>query len=106
MFTLSVARGGYDSELQCDAEDSFCHCFGCDAGGAIDKFHVIAHASEAMDKMHRIEQYFDPSRQGLRRALLRDRSKRAVMIAGNARILPHRPLRRRVPRSCSIGPVS
>jgi transposase len=38
-----------------------------------DKFHVIAHASAAVDKMRRIEQRTDPSLKGLRWKLLRDR---------------------------------
>ena len=40
-----------------------------------DKFHVIAHASEAIDKMRRLEQKLDPSLKGLRWALLKDRGK-------------------------------
>ncbi len=31
---------------------------------AFDKFHVIAHASEAIDKMRRLEQKTDPSLKG------------------------------------------
>jgi len=40
-----------------------------------DKFHVVAHASQAVDKMRRIEQKTDPALKGLRWALLKDRSK-------------------------------
>jgi len=40
-----------------------------------DKFHVIAHASTAIDKTRRLEQKLDPSIKGLRWALLKDRSK-------------------------------
>jgi transposase len=40
-----------------------------------DKFHVVAHASLALDKTRRIEQKTDPSLKGLRWALLKDRSK-------------------------------
>jgi transposase len=40
-----------------------------------DKFHVIAHASEAVDKTRRVEQKRDPSLKGLRWVLLKDRSK-------------------------------
>ena len=40
-----------------------------------DKFHVIAHASEAIDKMRRLEQKLDPSLKGLRWVLLKDRGK-------------------------------
>jgi transposase len=38
-----------------------------------DKFHVIAHASTAVDKTRRIEQKADPTLKGLRWALLKDR---------------------------------
>jgi transposase len=40
-----------------------------------DKFHVVAHASQAVDKMRRIEQKTDPALKGLRWALLKDRRK-------------------------------
>lgn len=40
-----------------------------------DKFHVVAHASTAVDKMRRIEQKTAPSLKGLRWALLKDREK-------------------------------
>jgi len=40
-----------------------------------DKFHVIAHASAAVDEMRRLEQKTDPSLKGLRWALLKDKSK-------------------------------
>ena len=40
-----------------------------------DKFHVVAHASVAVDKTRRIEQKRDPGLKGLRWALLKDRSK-------------------------------
>jgi len=39
-----------------------------------DKFHVIAHASTAVDKTRRIEQKTDASLKGLRWKLLRDRA--------------------------------
>ena len=39
-----------------------------------DKFHVIAHASEAIDQMRRIEQNLDPSLRGKRWVLLKDRA--------------------------------
>ncbi|QDF96955.1 ISL3 family transposase [Azoarcus sp. DD4] len=47
-----------------------------------DKFHVIAHASTAVDKMRRIEQRTDPSLRGLRWKLLKDRD--ALGLAGRA----------------------
>ncbi|MFO1466422.1 MAG: transposase [Steroidobacteraceae bacterium] len=40
-----------------------------------DKFHVIAHASAAIDAMRRAEQKLDPSLKGLRWTLLKDRSR-------------------------------
>jgi transposase len=40
-----------------------------------DKFHVVAHASTALDKMRRIEQKTDPALKGLRWTLLRDRQR-------------------------------
>jgi transposase len=40
-----------------------------------DKFHVIWHASTAVDKMRRIEQRNDRSLKGLRWSLLKDRSR-------------------------------
>ena len=40
-----------------------------------DKFHVIAHASTAVDRTRRIEQKTDPSLKGLRWALLKDRER-------------------------------
>ena len=42
-----------------------------------DKFHVIAHASTAVDKTRRIEQRTDPSLKGLRWKLLKDRASLA-----------------------------
>jgi transposase len=40
-----------------------------------DKFHIIAHASAAIDKMRRLEQRTDPSLKGLRWTLLKDRGR-------------------------------
>jgi transposase len=40
-----------------------------------DKFHVIAHASSAIDKTRRIEQKTDPALKGVRWALLKDTSR-------------------------------
>jgi transposase len=40
-----------------------------------DKFHVVAHASVAVDKMRRLEQKTDPDLKGLRWALLKDRNR-------------------------------
>ncbi len=38
-----------------------------------DKFHVVAHASTALDRMRRLEQRTDPDLKGLRWTLLKDR---------------------------------
>ena len=43
-----------------------------------DKFHLIAHASEAIDKMRRIEQKLDQSIKGKRWVLLKDRAALTV----------------------------
>jgi transposase len=40
-----------------------------------DKFHVVAHASAAVDQMRRLEQHTDPSLKGLRWTLLKDRDR-------------------------------
>ena len=40
-----------------------------------DKFHVVAHASAAVDQMRRLEQRTDPSLKGLRWTLLKDRTR-------------------------------
>jgi len=40
-----------------------------------DKFHVVAHASAAVDKTRRVEQKTDPDLKGLRWALLKDRDR-------------------------------
>ena len=40
-----------------------------------DKFHVVAKASAAVDKMRRLEQRTDPSLKGLRWTLLKDRDR-------------------------------
>jgi transposase len=40
-----------------------------------DKFHVVAHASSAVDRMRRLEQRADPSLKGLRWTLLKGRDR-------------------------------
>ena len=40
-----------------------------------DKFHLIAHASAALDQARRLEQRADPSLKGLRWTLLKDRDR-------------------------------
>jgi transposase len=49
-----------------------------------DKFHIVAHASAAIDKMRRVEQRSDPSLKGLRWTLLRDRDR--LSEAGRAEL--------------------
>lgn len=46
-----------------------------DAQITFDKFHVIAHASKAVDETRRLEQKTDPDLKGLRWTLLKDREK-------------------------------
>lgn len=46
-----------------------------EAAVTFDKFHVIAHASHALDLTRRAEQKRDPELKGLRWALLKDRSR-------------------------------
>jgi transposase len=63
-----------------------------------DKFHIIAHASTAVDKTRRIEQKTDPSLKGLRWKLLRDRASltpdaRADLDALIARVTTKRTAR-------------
>ena len=48
-----------------------------------DKFHVIWHASTAVDKMRRIEQRSERSLKGLRWSLLKDRSRLSVRAAAD-----------------------
>ena len=48
-----------------------------------DKFHVIWHASMAVDKMRRIEQRTDKSLKGLRWSLLKDRSRLSPAAAAD-----------------------
>lgn len=46
-----------------------------DARITFDKFHVVAHANAAVDRMRRIEQRGDKSLKGMRWKLLKDRSR-------------------------------
>jgi transposase len=68
-----------------------------DARITFDKFHVIAHASQAVDNMRRLEQKTDPALKGLRWALLKDRSKlshdRQPISTGSSRNSPPNALR-------------
>jgi len=48
-----------------------------------DKFHVIWHASTAVDKMRRIEQRTDRSLKGMRWSLLKDRSRLSAAAAAD-----------------------
>jgi transposase len=61
-----------------DMSPAFIKGVGDNLGNAtitFDKFHVVAHASKAIDETRRREQRNDPSLKGLRWALLKDRSK-------------------------------
>jgi len=63
-----------------------------------DKFHIVAHASAAVDRMRRIEQRTDPALKGLRWPLLKDRDKlgaaqRADLDALVARVVSKRTAR-------------
>jgi transposase len=63
-----------------------------------DKFHVIAHASAAVDKTRRLEQKTDPSLKGLRWTLLKDRqrlseSQRADLDTFTAQVTTRRTAR-------------
>jgi transposase len=63
-----------------------------------DKFHVVAHASAALDKVRRLEQKTDPSLKGLRWVLLKDRqrlseSQRADLDAFTVQITTKRTAR-------------
>lgn len=48
-----------------------------------DKFHVVWHASSAVDKMRRIEQRTDRSLKGMRWSLLKDRSRLSAEAAAD-----------------------
>jgi transposase len=52
-----------------------------------DKFHVIGHASTAVDKMRRIEQKGDKSLKGMRWTLLKDSAKLNVAAAADLNAL-------------------
>jgi transposase len=52
-----------------------------------DKFHVVWHASSAVDKMRRIEQRTDRSLKGLRWSLLKDRSRLSPEAAADLHAL-------------------
>lgn len=69
-----------------------------------DKFHVVAHASDAVDKMRRIEQKSDPSLKGLRWALLKDRDKLRAQQREDLDALVTQYTSKRTAR-CDAGPV-
>ena len=48
-----------------------------------DKFHVIWHANDAVDRTRRIEQRTEPSLKGLRWSLLKDRSRLSAAAAAD-----------------------
>lgn len=60
-----------------------------------DKFHVIAHASTAVDKMRRAEQQTDPTLKGLRWTLLKDRGNLPTSQRADLdQLLTHRTTKR------------
>jgi len=74
-----------------------------------DKFHVISHASTAIDEMRRREQKLDPSLKGLRWTLLKDRRKlsraqRSELDALLAHLTSHRTARLAVPGAAARDP--
>jgi transposase len=80
-----------------------------DARITFDKFHVIAHASTAIDKTRRIEQKTDPALKGLRWTLLKDRSRlshesRADLDALLAKITNAHGARLALPRTTARDP--
>ena len=64
-----------------------------------DKFHVVWHASTAVDKMRRIEQRSDRSLKGMRWSLLKDRSRLSVEAAADLGALIARMTRVRTARA-------
>jgi transposase len=69
-----------------------------DARITFDKYHVVAHASKALDQTRRGEQKTDPKLKGLRWALLKDRgrlteSQRADLDAFTAQVTTKRTAR-------------
>jgi transposase len=52
-----------------------------------DKFHVVAHASTALDQTRRLEQRRDPSLKGLRWTLLKDRHRLSAEARADLDIL-------------------
>lgn len=64
-----------------------------------DKFHVVAHASTAVDKTRRLEQKTDPDLKGLRWALLKDRDRLPVAQRADLDALIARATTRRTARA-------
>jgi len=64
-----------------------------------DKFHVLWHASFAVDKMRRIEQRSEPSLKGMRWSLLKDRSRLRPEAAAELEALIARMSRVRTARA-------
>lgn len=64
-----------------------------------DKFHVIAHASTAVDQTRRLEQRTDPSLKGLRWTLLKDRARLSEASRADLDALIGRAVTRRTARA-------
>ena len=77
---LAVHKGtpGQVHKVSIDMSPAFIKGVAADLPNArvtFDKFHVVAHASAAVDQMRRLEQRTDPSLKGLRWTLLKDRGR-------------------------------
>ena len=66
-----------------------------------DKFHIIGHASAALDKMRRIEQRTDKSLKGMRWTLLKDSAKLKPEAAADLDVLIARMTIKRTARAWS-----
>jgi transposase len=67
----------------------------------LDKFHIIGHASAAVDKMRRIEQKTDKSLKGMRWTLLKDSAKLKPEAAADLNALIARMTLKRTARAWS-----
>jgi len=64
-----------------------------------DKFHVVAHASTALDQTRRLEQRRDPSLKGLRWTLLKDRHRLSAEARADLDILISQAASKRTARA-------
>ncbi|MBK8992646.1 MAG: transposase [Gammaproteobacteria bacterium] len=82
-FTVAGFDGGHPVHDTVTKTYRHLNFFQPEAQITFDKFHVIAHASQAVDRMRRIEQRSDPSLKGLRWSLLKDRSRLSAEAAAD-----------------------